>query len=162
MTNKPHKPRNYRSEDPKDRAVRLDLREKLDAAAQDIFDLYVAGKTWDEIAAGLPFEIQPWRLRHMLVEGASTRAMFFQANAIRAHNLVEETLAMARQAAMLGDASGLKISIDTLMKLAAKFAPQHYGDTAKVEVSGPGGGPIKLVALTDEELLEIASRGKEQ
>jgi hypothetical protein len=38
-----------------------------------------------------------------------------------------------------------------------------YGDKSKLELTGANGGPVKLLAMTDEELMKIAAQAvKEQ
>ena len=74
---------------------------------------------------------------------------------------MEEAVEYGRQAAQIGDSSGLKVAIDTNMKVASKLNAA-YSDNATVEHTGKGGGPIKLLALTDEELLKIAAQGMQE
>jgi hypothetical protein len=49
-----------------------------------------------------------------------------------------------------------RLRVDTRKWMLSKLAPKKYGDNAKVEVSGPDGGPIQTV--TDQVILEAARR----
>jgi hypothetical protein len=44
-----------------------------------------------------------------------------------------------------------KLQIETRLKLLAKWNPKKYGD--KVELNGPNGGPIQILAATTDEKL---------
>lgn len=44
-----------------------------------------------------------------------------------------------------------KLQIETRLKLLAKWHPKKYGD--RVELNGPNGGPIQIVAATTDEKL---------
>lgn len=143
------------------RSADAQLRAQVLEIAQDIFDRYVWGESFKDIAASLPFKIPGWRLRHILLESDETREMYTNAAVLRSHNLIEEALDYGRQAAAIGDSSGLKVAIDTNIKVAAKLNPA-YNDKATIEHTGQGGGPIKLLALTDEQLLAIAAKGAQE
>lgn len=136
-------------------------REVLDMA-DDIFDRYVSGQSLDAIALTLPTKMPAWKLRTILMESEETRELYSAAVVHRAHSLVERAIEHGVNAAALGDAAGLRTAIDVNLKVAAKLMPAAYGDTKKVELTGQGGGPIKMVALTDEQLMEIAARGAKE
>ena len=53
-------------------------------------------------------------------------------------------------------------SIDTNLKVASKLHAAEYGDKTKVELTGKNGGPVQLLAMTDEELLKIAAQGAKE
>lgn len=141
-----------------DRKAADELRAQVLAVADEVFDRYVWGESFQAIAETLPFKVPGWKLRQILMEAEDTRESYANANILRSHNLIEQALDMGRQAAAQGDAAGFKVAIDTNLKIAAKINPV-YNDKSSVEVTGQGGGPIKLLALTDEQLLEIAARG---
>jgi hypothetical protein len=54
------------------------------------------------------------------------------------------------------------VAIDVNLKVAAKLNAAAYGDKSKVELTGANGGPVKLLAMTDEQLLEIAAKAAAQ
>ena len=137
------------------------LRAQVMKIADQIFDRYIDGESFYQIAKTLPFKCPSWKLRTILMEDEATRDLYTNAALNRAHGLVESAIDYGRQAAAIGDAAGLRTAIDVNLKVAAKMAPRDYGDTKKVELTGQNGGPIKLVALTDEQPMEIAARGAE-
>lgn len=135
------------------------LKAQVIAVADEVFQRYVEGESFVEIAKSLPFAVPGWKLRSILMISEETRDLFATAAVSRAHNLVESAIDYGRQAATIGDAAGLRTAIDVNLKVAGKMAPREYGDTKKVELTGQNGGPIKMVALTDEQLMEIAAKG---
>lgn len=143
------------------RQAAAELKQRVLDASDEIFDRYVLGESMSSIAQSLPFKIPDWKLRTILMESEETRDLYATADINRAHALVEQALDHGRMAAAFGDPAGLRTAIDVNLKVAAKLAPRQYGDTKKVELTGQNGGPIKMVALTDEQLMEIASRGAE-
>lgn len=141
-----------------ERAAAEQLRADVLAMADEVFDRYVWGESFQAIADTLPFKVPGWKLREILMGDEATRETYANANILRSHNLVDAALDYGRQAASQGDAAGLKVAIDTNLKIAAKLNAA-YSDKNKVELTGEGGGPVKLLALTDEELIKIAARG---
>jgi len=138
------------------RAAQDDERARAMAAVDEVYDRYVAGESMQQIADSL--KMRGWYLRRVMLESDETRERFAQARFDRAHNLVESALDYGRQAAAIGDAAGLRTAIDVNLKVAAKLHPTDYGDKSRLELTGKDGGPVKLLAMTDEQLLEIASR----
>ena len=134
------------------------LKADVLAVADDVFDRYVWGESFQAIADTLPFKIQGWKLRQILMESDETAQTYANIGIHRAHNLVDATIDYGRRAASIGDAAGLRVAIDTNLKVAGKLHAAEYGDSKKVELTGAGGGPVKLLALTDEELLRIAAQ----
>ena len=134
------------------------MKKQILDAADEIFDRYVMGEPLTHIAASLPFKVQGWKLRDVLMHSKETAERFANLNALRAHNLVDQAIAYGRQAADIGDSAGLKVAIDVNLKVASKIAPADYGDKTKMELTGKDGGPLKLLAMTDDQLLEIASQ----
>lgn len=143
------------------RQAAAELKQRVLDASDEIFDRYVLGESMNSIAQSLPFKVPDWKLRTILMESEETRDLYATSAINRAHALVEQALDHGRLAAALGDASGLRTAIDVNLKVASKLAPRQYGDTSKVELTGKDGGPLKIVALTDEQLMEIAARGRE-
>lgn len=145
-----------------DRLAAEELRANVIGASDEVFDRYVWGESFQSIADSLPFKVTGWRLRQILMESDETRETYANANILRSHNLVESALDFGRAAATLGTESGYKVAIDTQLKIAARLN-SVYSDKSKLELTGDGGGPVKLLALTDEELIKIAAQGvKEQ
>lgn len=143
------------------RTAAEELKANILAVADDVFDRYVWGESFQVIAEALPFKVQGWKLRIVLMESDETRETYANANILRSHNLIEASLDYGRQAASQGDAAGFKVAIDTNMKIAAKLNAA-YNDKATIEHTGKDGGPIKLLAMTDEELLAIAAKGMQE
>lgn len=144
-----------------ERKARADQKAKVLAVADEVFDRYVWGESFQSIADSLDFKIAGWKLRQILMESDETRETYANANILRSHNLVEASLDYGRQAAAQGDAAGFKVAIDTNLRIAAKLN-HAYSDKATIEHTGQGGGPIKLLAMTDEELLKIAAQGMKE
>lgn len=141
------------------RQAEAELRASIVSMADEIFDRYVWGESFSGIAESLPFAVPGWKLRQVLMESEQTRETYANANILRAHNLVEASLDYGRMAAALGTESGLRVAIETNLKVAARLNAADYGDKARIEHTGAGGGPVKLLAMTDEELLRIAAQG---
>ena len=139
------------------------LKAEVLSVADEVFDRYVLGESFQAIAQSLPCNIPGWKLRQILMDSTETQEQYAMAGIERAHNLVDSALEYGCKAALLGDAAGLRAAIDTNLKVAAKLHASAYGDKSKVELTGANGGPVKLLAMTDEELLKIAAQAvKEQ
>lgn len=145
-----------------ERDAAAELKANVMAVADEAFDRYVWGESLQAIADSLSFKIQGWKLRQILMDSDETREKYAMAGIERAHNLVDVALDYGRQAAAIGSESGLKTAIDTNLKVAAKLHAAAYGDKSKVELTGANGGPVKLLALTDEELMKIAAQGAKE
>lgn len=76
--------------------------------------------------------------------------------------------AMAEQILDIADAASgtpeqvqaARLAVDARKWILARMAPRRYGDRVSAEVSGPGGGPVRLALaddLTDEQLAAIAA-----
>lgn len=144
--------------DPK-RQAEAELKRKVLEVADEVFDRYAWGESFQQIADTLKFQIQGWKLRNILMSADETADRYATVGIERAHNLVDAALDYARKAAAIGDAAGLRVAVDTNLKVAAKLNSRDYGDSKKVELTGEGGGPVKLLAMTDEELMKIAAQG---
>lgn len=138
------------------------LREQVLAVSEEVFDRYVWGESFQGIADTLDFTIAGWKLRQILMEAEATRDTFAKIGALRAHNLVDAALDYGRKAAAIGDSSGLKVAIDTNLKVAAKLNALDYGDKSKLELTGKNGGAIEVKAdltLTAEQAYDKMIRG---
>lgn len=145
-----------------ERTAAQKLKEDVLSVAEEVFDRYVANESFQAIADSLPFQIAGWKLRQILMDSQETAEQYAMAGIERAHFLVDQALEHGKRAAAIGDASGLKAAIDTNLKVASKLHASAYGDKSKVELTGNNGGPVKLLALTDEELLKIAAKGAQE
>lgn len=138
------------------------LREQVLAVADEVFDRYVWGESFQAIADTLDFTVAGWKLRQILMEHETTRDTFAKIGTLRAHNLVDAALDYGRKAAAIGDSSGLKVAIDTNLKVAAKLNALDYGDKSKLELTGKNGGAIEVKAdmtLTAEQAYDRLIRG---
>lgn len=144
-----------------DKLAAQKLRQDVIDAADDVFDRYVWGESFQAIADSLPFKVSGWKLRQILMESEETRETYANANILRSHNLIEAALDYGRSAAAIGDTAGLKVAIETNMKIAAKLNAA-YSDKASLELSGKNGGPLEIKAdlsLTAEQAYERLIKG---
>ena len=150
-------------------AMHVEAKRKADAAlkaqvliiADEVFDRYVYGESFQAIADTLPFNVPGWKLRQILMESEETRETYANANILRSHNLVESALDFGRAAAAQGDAAGYKVAIDTNLKVAAKLNAA-YNDKASLELTGRNGGALEIKAdltLTAEQAYERLIKG---
>lgn len=133
------------------------------AVADQVFDRFVAGQSFQQIADELQLGIPGWKLRKIVVDTPDLAELFADMNSIRAHNLVDAAVDFARQAAAIGDAAGLRVAIDTNLKVAAKLAAAEYGDKQKVELTGKDGSALHVKAdltLTAEQAYERLIKGE--
>jgi len=145
-----------------ERDAAAELKANVMAVADEVFDRYVWGESFQAIADSLDFKIAGWKLRQIVMDSEETSERYTMIGIERAHNLVDAALDYGRTAAAIGDSSGLKVAIDVNLKVAAKLNAAAYGDKSKVELTGANGGPVKLLAMTDEQLLEIAAKAAAQ
>jgi hypothetical protein len=145
-----------------ERDAAAELKANVMAVADEVFDRYVWGESFQAIADSLDFKIAGWKLRQIVMDSEETKERYTMIGIERAHNLVDAALDYGRSAAAIGDSSGLKVAIDVNLKVAAKLNAAAYGDKSKVELTGANGGPVKLLAMTDEQLLEIAAKAAAQ
>ena len=136
-------------------------REAILVRKDEMLELYMAGYGFRSIVDSLGINESPNFVRLVLSSDPSTRREYIEAHISRAHTLVEEAVDTARMGKALGDAAGLRVAADTMLKVASKIAPTQYGDKASLELTGKDGGPVKMIAsnMTDEQLAEIAARG---
>lgn len=137
------------------------LKAQVLLVADEVFDRYVWGESFQAIADTLPFKVQGWKLRQILMESDETRETYVNANILRSHSLVEAALDYGRSAAAQGDAAGLKVAIDTNLKVAAKLNAA-YNDKASLELTGKNGGALEIKAdlsLTAEQAYERLIKG---
>lgn len=145
-----------------ERDAAAELKAKVLEVADDVFDRYVWGESFQVIADTLSFPIAGWKLRQILMEHETTRETFAKIGVLRAHNLVDAALDYGRTAAAIGDASGLRVAIETNLKVAAKLNALDYGDKSKLELTGKNGGAIEVKAdltLTAEQAYERMVKG---
>lgn len=138
-----------------------ELRAQVLDVADEVFDRYVWGESFQAIADTLPFKVPGWKLRQILMEDEATRETYANANILRSHNLIEATLDYGRQAAAQGDAAGLKVAIDTNLKVAAKLNAA-YNDKSSLELTGKDGKALEIKAdltLTAEQAYERLIKG---
>ena len=139
------------------------LKAQVMEVAEHVFDEYVFGKSFQQIADELSFKIQGWKLRQILMDSEETREQYSMAAIERAHNLVDASIDYARKAAAIGDAAGLRVAIDTNLKVASKLHAAEYGDKSKLELTGKDGKALEIKAdlsLTAEQAYERLIKGE--
>jgi hypothetical protein len=119
-----------------ERDERAKVRASVFALADEIFDRYVGGESFAAIARSLPFKIEGWKLRQMLMHSDETRDRYAMCGIERAHALVDSAIEYGRNAALLGTESGLNVAIGVNLKVAAKLHSAAYGDKSNLEVTG--------------------------
>jgi hypothetical protein len=127
------------------------------ANADDILAMYADEMiSFEEIAKRLQrdspdYTISPSRLRVVMLSDVSMHARLVEAQGNRAHAMIDDAVRDARAASTAGDfaqAATLKL------KIAAKLAPEIYGDS--IAVTGAGGQPLNgTVGVSDHELESI-------
>ena len=145
-----------------ERTAAEQLKADVLSVAEVVFDRYVWGESFQSIADSLPFTIAGWKLRQILMDSDETKEQYAMAGIERAHNLVDAALDYGRKAAAIGDAAGLRVAVDTNLKVAAKLNAAAYGDKTKVEHTGKDGNAIEIVAdlsLTAEQAYERLIKG---
>ncbi len=80
--------------------------------------------------------------------------MYVQAREAQAHHFVAECVTLADECEPGGEAK-VRLQQQARQWSAARLAPRIYGDAAKLEISGPDGGPIRTFA----ELAKHAREG---
>ena len=143
------------------RKAEAELKARILAVADEVFDRYVWGESFQAIADSLDFKVAAWKLRQVLLESDETRETYANANILRSHNLIEASLDYGRQAAAIGTESGFKVAIDTNMKVAAKLNAA-YSDKASLELTGKDGGALEIkadISLTAEQAYERLIKG---
>ena len=146
-----------------ERTAAEQLKADVLAVADTVFDRYVWGESFQAIADSLPFAVTGWKLRQILMESDETAQTYANIGIHRAHNLVDATIDYGRRAASIGDAAGLRVAIDTNLKVASKLHAAEYGDKTKVEHTGANGKAIEIKAdlsLTAEQAYERLIKGE--
>lgn len=144
------------------RDAAAELKANVLAVADQVFDRYVWGESFQSIAETLPFPIVGWKLRQILMDSDETKEQYAMSGIERAHSLVDAALQYGRQAAAIGTESGLKAAIDVNLKVASKLHASAYGDKTKVEHTGANGRAIEIKAdlsLTAEQAYERLIKG---
>jgi hypothetical protein len=135
---------------------------ELRAVAEELFDRYIRGERFYDLVQELVPGVPLTRVRYFISVNDDLQEAWITSRMERSHYMIEENLQHAKMAAAVGDPAGLRVAIDTHFKMAAKLNSE-YDDKSKVELTGANGGPVKLLALTDDELLKIAAQAaKEQ
>lgn len=143
------------------RTAAEELKAQILEVADEVFDRYVCGESFQAIADSLKFKVAGWKLRQVLMESEETRETYANANILRSHNLVEASLDFGRQAAAIGTEQGFKVAIDTQLKIAAKLNAA-YSDKASLELTGKNGGAVEIkadISLTAEQAYERLIKG---
>lgn len=146
-----------------ERTAAEQLKADVLAVADEVFDRYVWGESFQAIADSLPFKVQGWKLRQILCDSKETSEQYAMSGIERAHNLVDAALDYGRTAAAMGTESGLKAAIDVNLKVASKLHAAAYGDKSKVEHTGANGKAIEIKAdlsLTAEQAYERLIKGE--
>ena len=95
-------------------------------------------------------------------EDAEFRDIFQRARVAGADIMIEECLELADEAAKValdpecGSAAvaAKKLAIETRLKVAARFAPEKFGDRVRQDVAGVPGAPLERKITLDPEQLE--------
>lgn len=146
-----------------ERTAAEQLKADVLAVADEVFDRYVWGESFQEIAETMPFRVAGWKLRQILMDSDETADQYAMSGIERAHNLVDAALQYGRKAAAMGTESGLKAAIDVNLKVASKLHASAYGDKTKVEHTGANGKAIEIKAdlsLTAEQAYERLIKGE--
>jgi len=121
--------------------VRLDaLLERSD----EILELYMAGYSFEMAMQAIRFDESPHYARYNLWLHAKEKYM--AATKARSHQLIEKAVDVGRMAISLGDAGGMRVAVDTFLKVAGKINPDEFGDKARIEHTGKDGGAIETKA----------------
>lgn len=146
-------------------AAKLDAararREAILARKDEMLEMYMSGYGFRSIVEMLGINESPNFVRMILGSDPSTRKEYIEAHISRAHTLVEEAVDTARMGKALGDAAGLRVAADTMLKVAGKIAPTQYGDKASLELTGKDGGPVEAnMTVSPAEAYEKLIKGK--
>lgn len=88
------------------------------------------------------------------LEKPEFRSLFAHARELQAHACAERAVQEGRRATA-EDANAARVRLDANKWFASKVLPKVYGDTARRELTGAGGGPIDIRALTTEQIAAI-------
>lgn len=116
---------------------------------KDILARHSQGESLQEIAESLDPGLTGAQLRRAIADDNEMTKSFNAIVELRAHWMIEECGRLAGMAAKAGDVAGMKVAIDSYMKLAGKIAPKLYGDKSTLELVGAGGGPIQTKVAMD-------------
>jgi hypothetical protein len=146
-------------------AAELDRARELDhirSVADELFDRYIRGERFYDLAAELVPGVPLPRVRYLLSNDDDLSEGWSAAVIERSHYMIEENLTHAKMAAAVGDPAGLRVAIDTHFKMAAKLNAQ-YDEKSKVELTGKDGGAVEIKAdmtITAEQAYERLIKGK--
>lgn len=140
-------------------AAQMRLQAVLDRR-DEIFELFMCGHSFEVAVQMLGINESPNYVRLKLWEHAHDE--YLMATKARAHNLVEKAVDVATMSTKLGEAAGMRVAVDTYLKVAAKINSEDYGDKARVEHTGKDGGPIQTkgdLTLSPADAYEKMVRG---
>lgn len=123
-----------------------ELQERVLARWDSIVALWAEGDSFVTIVSKLSMECSPASLRQAIALSPELVGQLNAVLALRSDSMVEQAVDWARDAARTGDPSGLKVGIDTFLKVASKVSPERYGDKSRVELTGANGGAIQTKA----------------
>lgn len=124
-----------------------------------IIDMYVDGLSFKQIVETLNLPLTGNQVRNVLRTHHTEQ--FVNAVHARAEELVERSGEYASSAARAGE---FKAAADISFKLAAMHDPRRFGDKRSVELTGAGGGPVKIdanVKLSPDEAYKRMLGGDE-
>lgn len=120
---------------------------------QDICTQLSEGKSLRAICAADDMPAK-WTVLRWLDEHEEFRAQYARARSMQADLYFEDTVEIA-DAATPETVHVDRLRVDTRKWAAAKLAPKKYGEHAKVEVTGAGGGPVGIVQYSAEQLAAL-------
>jgi len=117
--------------------------------ANEIMARWAAGESLEKIGQSLEHKVSAMQIRLAIRNDEQLHERWAAVREHRAHYLIEAAADDARYAAASGE---YKAAADIRMKLAAKLAPELYGEKATIAHTGADGGPIQsTVTLTPDE-----------
>lgn len=129
------------------------IRDRID----EVFTRWEAGESMRSIAESMPIHVTPSTISYVMRSTPEWMMRYEAAQEFRAQELIERTVRIAEKGEQLGDAAGLRVASDTYMKLAAKLAPNKYGDKAQLQISG---AVVRAEDLSDAELARAVAKGQ--
>lgn len=129
--------------------------------AEEIAFRLANGETMKAICSSdhMPGVFTVWRWRN---ERPDFNELIQRAREVQSEALLDECKALADDAAKValipecGSASvaAKKLAIETRLKLAARFAPEKFGDRVRQDVAGVPGAPLERKITLDPEQLQ--------
>ena len=72
------------------------------------------------------------------------REAYARAREVQAHGMAEQAVSEGFRAGRDMDPAAARVRFDAARWLAGKLAPRNYGEKVQNEISGPGGGPVRM------------------